>query len=61
MRRVIVKWKSKDQDIIDGHFVREKIANGRNEALYCDSVWVNGVLKFPNIEFHPYRKFIFVK
>lgn len=61
MRRVIVKWNSKEQDIIDEHFVREEIANGRNEAAYCDSVWVNGVLKFPNIEFHPYRKFIFIK
>lgn len=60
MRRVIVKWNSKDQDIIDGHFVREEIANGRNEAFYCDTVWVNGILKFPNEEF-TCRKFIFIK
>lgn len=60
MRRVIVKWNSKDQDIIDGHFVREEIANGRNEAAYCDTVWVNGILKFPNEKF-TCRKFIFIK
>lgn len=60
MRRVIVKWNSKDQDIIDGHVVRKEIANGRSEAFYCDTVWVNGILKFPNEEF-TCRKFIFVK
>lgn len=53
---LLIKWNSLRSDKIIANIVSNQ--NGNNSNTFCDSVWVNGILKFPNSEFAPARKFI---
>ena len=55
---IFIQWNSLQRDKIEANIVIKQ--NGGNSNSYCDSVWVNGILKFPNLEFVPERKFIHI-
>ncbi len=56
----IVRWNATYIDTFIANIKSVPIGYG-NHYTFCDSVWVNSDLKFPNIKFHPDRTFVLVK
>lgn len=56
---IIIRWNSNDSDNVIAKIVSK--SDKCNTDTYCDSVWVNGIIKFPNMDFSPLRKFLIIK
>lgn len=55
---VRIQWNSLHSDIVVANIIRKE--SKQSDVTFCDSVWVNDILKFPNKEFYPNRKFVHI-